>query len=372
MQGFASFQPAYSPLYMVMNDPVLHQFISYLAETKRKQEEDPSRTIMFEIPRSFIAGVRESFKRRLLAGESQLHTLAHVLSSQFLGAEFELHSNAIGMLPGGENRPFLIRERITRDTLLAQTDLDLGKQLVGNFRYNTRDGWMPLELAANFVEYIPSGRPTTDVNRLTSRVKAEEEVWNKVTDEIFEIDSIVQRDKHLQQFSKYIKDVFGIKIVCNDEAACLKAHARLAELTPAECDWSPFSEPSFAELPSGWKSSDRPMLEVIETKDYLTCDEAQMKKTGWRALKSVVSWRNQLFEVQVQPLTNYYLEIDHMSGPSHHYFKLTRDIMRERLSEQIPLYGFYRDLLMTLFLKGEKSFEHSNASVRIVDDTGHI
>ena len=90
-----------------------------------------------------------------------------------------------------------------------------------------------------------------------------------------------------------------------------------------------------------------------------------MKKTGWRALKSVVMWHDKLFEIQVQPLENYYLELDHMAGPSHHSFKLRRDAMRDEIAQTIPLYGFYRDLLKMLFMDNEISFECKQASVTI-------
>jgi hypothetical protein len=90
-----------------------------------------------------------------------------------------------------------------------------------------------------------------------------------------------------------------------------------------------------------------------------------MKKTGWKALKSVIKWQGRLFEIQVQPLSNYYLEIDHMAGPSHSSFKLSRDSMRNDLTQSIPLYGFYRNLLKMLFLESDVSFECENASVHI-------
>jgi hypothetical protein len=100
----------------------------------------------------------------------------------------------------------------------------------------------------------------------------------------------------------------------------------------------------------------------------LTCPPEQMKRTGWKALKSVVSWRDRLFEIQVQPLSNYYLEIDHMAEQSHSSFKLVRDSLRDEVARLIPLYGFYRDLLRMLFMEGEGEsvcFESANASVII-------
>jgi len=106
-----------------------------------------------------------------------------------------------------------------------------------------------------------------------------------------------------------------------------------------------------------------PLFGFIETKDYLNCTEGERKRSGWRAIKSVVTWRDRLFEIQLQPLGNYYLELDHMSGPSHRSFKLRRDSIRNKISDMVPLYGFYQELLKSLFLGGPSSFDKGKISV---------
>jgi len=126
-------------------------------------------------------------------------------------------------------------------------------------------------------------------------------LWNKVADELFALDELVARDKHLRQYSKFIKDIFGIKIVCEDDETCQKVYQALQNMSTQDTDFEPVGE-------------SKHLLEFVETKDYLNCEPAKMKKTGWRAIKSVVLWQERLFEIQLQPLTNYYLEIDHMSG----------------------------------------------------------
>jgi hypothetical protein len=131
-------------------------------------------------------------------------------------------------------------------------------------------------------------------------------------------------------------------------------------------DWQNLGEYKSLVNPDSGKSDSDPLLEFIESKDYLTCSPAEMKKTGWRAVKSVVKWHDRLFEIQVQPLVNYYLELDHMAGPSHRSFKLFRDAMRDELGQRVPLYGFYRNLLKMLFREGDISFfENDHASVVI-------
>jgi hypothetical protein len=351
---------------MVMNDPVLHELISYLDSRKRAQELDPERPVHIELSRSFLARVKETFRQRIIRGERNLHLASHVLASRFLGDDVELHSNVIGILPGSGDRPFLIRERITREILFSQTDLDLGNQMLRKFLYRGGDGWAPLALAANFVEYLPKSPARSGVNRITSRVKAEEELWNKVVDELFSLDDLVRRDKHLYHFSKFVKDIFGIKIVCESERRCLQVLEQLEHLQAEDIDRSLISNGNGGEtqitLPDG-----SPALEFIETKDYLTCDPSELKKTGWKALKSVVRWRNEVLEIQLQPLDNYYLELDHMAGPSHNSFKLSRDALREEVSSRNPLYGFYRDLLRGIFLDSDVPIAAVNATVTITD-----
>ena len=355
--------PVQSPLSMTMDDPVLHQFISYLADRKSEQQKNPDKHMRIELSRDEIARVRESFHLNILDGERRLHVLAHLLSSILLEGQFELHSNVIGALPGTEDHPFMIRERISRKTLFSVTDIDLGQHMLDNFRYNKEGTWVPLELSANFVEYLPVRRPSTGVNRLTSRVKAEEELCNKITDEIFELDQLVIKDKHLRQYSKFIKDIFGIKIVCEDAPTCVAVHEKLRQLDVAATQADSLGD--LCIIDDTPMQPTRTLLEFIETKDYLNCELTHMKKTGWRALKSVARWHERLFEIQVQPLSNYYLELDHMAGPSHSSFKLSRDALRDELAQRIPLYGFYRDLLKMLFMESNVSFESEHASVVI-------
>ena len=66
---------------------------------------------------------------------------------------------------------------------------------------------------ANFVEYQPTALNRFAVHKMTTRIKAEEELWNKVCDELFSLDTLVARDKELRNLSRYVKDVFGLKIV---------------------------------------------------------------------------------------------------------------------------------------------------------------
>ena len=79
-------------------------------------------------------------------------------------------------------------------------------------------------------------------------------------------------------------------------------------------------------------------IQFVEEKDYLSD-----KESGWSAMKSVISWWDATLELQIQPLRNYLRERERLTSESHAGFKARREVLRHKLSETIPLYGFYRD-----------------------------
>lgn len=344
----------HSPLMMVLNAPEINEFIQILQNLRQQAEKQPtSQPLHLNLSSRFIASVQQSFKTQILQGEYRLHQLSQALCQHFFKRGFELHSNVIGLLPDG-NRPFLIREKIDEQLLLSLTDVDLGNHLLNRFRYEHNQSWKSLELSANYVEYIPKEKQVESVNRVTSRVKAEEEIWNKVTDEIFQIDDMIQRDKELRLYSKFVKDVFGVKIIGNTEADCEFIQQELIQMS------------SLSHISPDGQLSQFPFT-LIETKDYLFCPPEKRKKTGWKAIKNVVIWNQGLFEIQIQPLVNYYMEIDHMSGSSHQSFRLQREKIRKELAHIIPLYQPFRDLIRTIFFGDNFTPPTHGFSIQLTD-----
>jgi hypothetical protein len=190
---------------------------------------------------------------------------------------------------------------------------------------------------ANVVEYQPTEPNKFGVYKIISRIKAEEEPWNKVVDEIFGLDSLVTQDKQLRHLSHYVKDVFGIKIVAGTTADVFKLHQALEQAV-----WD-------AELLAKKgleRGSLTERLQFLETKDYLRENE---KGSGWEAMKSVVLWHGRMFEIQVQSLRNYWRERELLTKESHAGFKGRREQVRQQVSEAIPLFRFYQALLKWLF-----------------------
>jgi hypothetical protein len=107
-------------------------------------------------------------------------------------------------------------------------------------------------------------------------------------------------------------------------------------------------------------------LEFIETKDYLTGHD---KESGWEAIKSVVTWNSRVFEVQVQPLGNFWREREFLTRESHAGFKNRREQVRHQVAQHIPLFGFYQELLKWLFQSADDTPppSFSGVSVSVVD-----
>jgi hypothetical protein len=270
-------------------------------------------------------------------GEAQLHGLCALLSDALCPSSYELNSVVVGEVETTRER-FILSQTISIEELLAFTDLDLGNRQLQKLRYHDGADFRRALLVANFVEYQPFEVGTTGVYKLSSRIKAEEEIWNKVVDEIFHLDGLILRDKKLRELSRYVKDIFGLKIIASDSKTAQLVQNRIIEL-----DWT---EEQLATRGFHLDDTTR-RLAFIEVKDYLATSDR--KQSGWSAIKSVVRWSGHMFEIQVQPLKNYLSERERLTRESHSGFKMRREDVRNQIAEAIPLFRFYRDLLQWLF-----------------------
>ena len=123
-----------------------------------------------------------------------------------------------------------------------------------------------------------------------------------MADELFELDRLVLRDKQLRHLGRYVKDVFGIKIVvaANDDAEALQQLLQGLAFDDAQL--------AARRLPA---DDEHRALRFIEVKDYLARESR--KHSGWSAIKSVVAWSGRTFELQVQPLSNFLHERERLT-----------------------------------------------------------
>jgi hypothetical protein len=326
-----------SPLWMVTREPLLNQLVGYLSEMRTRIEASPAGPHRMVFSRASLDDVRTAFARMIRLGESKLHGLCALICDTFFPNSYELQSVVVGEVETTRER-FVLSQRLSIQDLLEFTDLDLGNRQLKKLRYHDGDAFRRAMLVANFVEYQPFDIGSPGVYKLSSRIKAEEEIWNKVVDEIFDLDGLLRRDKALRELSRFVKDIFGLKIVAGDGRGVQQVQKALSEMV-----WS--SELLAARGIELDETTRR--LEFIEVKDYLGSPER--KQSGWSAMKSVVSWSGNMFEIQVQPLRNYLAERERLTQESHAGFKMRREDVRNQVASALPLFGFYRDLLQWLF-----------------------
>jgi len=324
-----------SPLSLVTDDPLLRQFIEYLDHVRRQVEAEGGAVL--ELHGSRLAEVHHAFRRMVRSGEERLHRLARLLAREVYDGDFDLRSVVVGEVAATGER-FLLQQALEERLLFGLTDLDLGQRLLSRVKFRAGDDLSEVGLVANAVEYLPRTENALGVHKVISRIKAEEELWNKVVDELFGLDAIVRRDKELRPLSRYVKDVFGLKFVVGSVAQVPAVHERLVGRS-----WTR-SELGSAGVPLG---DDVYRLEVLETKDHLSL--RTRKGSGWTAIKSVARWWGTTFELQIQPLRNYYRERERVTRESHDQHKGRRDALRDEVAARLPLFGFYRDLLRWAF-----------------------
>lgn len=315
-----------SPLWMVSHAPALNELVAALQKFRHTLDEsDTTERLLFSQAR--IAAARAEFSDMIRRGERDLHVLAGAVSRRLLGA-FHMRSVVIGEIEKTHER-FTLSVDVSEADVVGTTDLDLGNRVLARLAIAStggeQRGWLRAGLVSSVVEYEAQAPNDLNVYRILTRIKAEEEIWNKVADEIFDLDSIVLKDKQLRHLGRYVKDVFGIKIVVGTSDEAWAVHRSLEGLI-----------------------LEGRTLELVEVKDYLT--KPSSKQTGWSAIKSVVRWGERTFEIQVQPLSNFLHERERLTKESHASFKTTRERVRDGVAARLPLFGFYRALLRWLFL----------------------
>ncbi len=316
---------------MVTREPRINQLIAYLSDMREAIQAAPDARHELRFEREELEQVRESFAAVIRKGEKKLHVLAELLCRRLFVSDYDLESVVVGEVEATRER-FMLTQPLSRTVLYGLTDLDLGNMQVRRLRFQHDDVWSSASLVANFVEYQPRQLNPHGVHKLITRIKAEEELWNKVVDEIFHLDQIVERDKKLRHLSRFIKDVFGIKIVVGEEDEVRRLHEALLSLRWTEEELG--------------RHHVRGQMDFFETKDYL----ADQKRTGWQAIKSAVAWAGETFEIQIQPMPNYHRERERLTQESHAGFKRSRESVRQQVAADIPLFGFYQSLLRWLFL----------------------
>ncbi len=331
-----SYTPPRSPLWMITTEPILNELVVRLQRLSLELMQNPTTTHRLYFSRSHLEEVRQAFANMIRHGEEKLHRLCQLLCDTLV-VSYQMQSVVIGEVETTKER-FTIIRGVSAPDLYASTDIDLGNRQLKKLRFFDGSAWSRANVVASMVDYQPTKANPHGIHRIISRIKAEEEIWNKVVDEIFHLDDIVARDKKLRHLSRYVKDIFGIKIVVGEWREAREVQSALIELTWPEADLQA------CQIQPGPETR---RLSFVEVKDYLAPN--QQKQSGWEGVKSVVKWAGKTFEIQVQPLGNFLHERELLTKESHNTFKLHREQVREEVAQQIPLFRFYQDLLRWLF-----------------------
>lgn len=346
--------PRLSPLALMVRDERTQRVLSALSgqlEALRAATSVGTSAPVLTLRRDDIEHVRQQWEAEILRGEHRLYALGILLARVLLGTRRLQLVARIVASPAKEtgSARLVIEETLTREELERYTDHSLASRIARRYRYRRghRNPFGKLVIRASLLEIRPlEAAPGALGIRVMTRVKVDEQVWNKVCDAFFDIDAIVARDKLLNQSSKYIKDVFGIKVLTAERDASYRVHKRLETL---EFQQSDLEELGCADAPRS--------MQLMESKDYMALPPEQKKQTGWEALKNVYRWYGHVFEMQIQTEANYYLEASDLSNTSHRTFEMQRTALREALDAQVPHYREFRDVLKVLFRpdRGEES-----------------
>jgi hypothetical protein len=332
------FQPSASPLWLLTDEPLVNELVGYLEAMRQRITADPHAAHTFTFSRSHLVDVRSAFARLIRRGEEKLHRLCELLCESYFASTYTMQSVVIGEVETTHERFTLVQPLPPAD-LYSLTDLDLGTRQLRRLRYHDGRRWSRALLVANVVEYQPDVPNAAGIHKLISRIKAEEQIWNKVVDVIFGFDRLVRADKQLRHLGRFVKDVFGVKAIVGDPEEARALHESLQRLA-----WTP----SILDAHGVPMTDATARMEFIEVKDYMA--QWGRKATGWEAIKSVFQWWDTMIEVQVQPLANFHREREALTAESHAGFKTHREALRNQIAERLPLFGFYRDLLRWLFL----------------------
>lgn len=340
---------------MVTSEPSLNRFVTDLQRLRLDVMYKPEQNREVRFSRSELESVRSAFAQMIRHGEEALHRLSQLLCETLLSS-VQLQSVVIGEVETTRER-FTLSQALSMDDLFSTLDIDLGTRQLRKLQFFDGKGWSQATLVANVVDYQPTEPNRFGIHRMSTRIKAEEEIWNKVVDEIFELDTLVYRDKQLRHLSRYVKDIFGIKIVVGEVDDISDVQQELQELVWSDAQLAQHQiEPSLATR----------RLELVEFKDYLT--PGHSKLSGWEAVKSVVHWSGKTVEIQIQPLRTFIREREHLTQESHVSFKAQRELVRNRVAEQVPLFQFYRELLHWLFRNPAGAPpQHPSITVTLVD-----
>ena len=236
---------AVSPLAMLIDDERTLELLKRLSDQLLKlksAEERGMRPPLLVIHDEEIRHARRSWNRAVLVGEHLLYDLGTLVAWRLLGTQrLQLVARVLcSSRHEPESRRIVIEEMLTRDDLKRYTDHTLAARIARRYRYRAghRSPYDKLIHRASFLEFRPlEASKEATATKVLTRVKVDDQIWNKVCDALFDVDNLVARDKLLNPLSKYIKDVFGLKVLTTstEQAYAIDEVLNTLRFDGAEC-----------------------------------------------------------------------------------------------------------------------------------------
>ena len=164
------------------------------------------------------------------------------------------------------------------------------------------------------------------IHKVISRIKAEEQIWNKVVDSIFGFDQLVNADKQLRHLGglrqrRLRRQGGGRRSRGGAGAARRAAEAAVAAGGARE-----------ARRPAAGSDVDA----SSSSRSRTTWPRSGGRRPAGRRSSRSSSWWDSTIEVQVQPLWNYHQEREYLTRESHAGFKERRETLRNQVADAHP------------------------------------
>ena len=252
----------------------------------------------FEFSRAHLADVRTAFARMIRRGEEKLHRVCELLCETYL--RFAVHAaerrhrrgrDDDGALHAGAAvscRPICTRR---------PTSISAPGSCGGCATTTAADGAAPCSWRTS--SSTSRTRPNAwGIHKFISRIKAEEQIWNKVVDTIFGLDRLVRADKQLRHLGRFVKDVFGVKAIVGDPDEARALHEALQRSHWSSSILETHGVPMLATHRRASSSS----------RSRTTWRSGGARRPGGRRSSRCSAGGTAMIEVQVQPLANYHRE----------------------------------------------------------------
>jgi len=299
-----------SPLAQVVRDRRINAILEAMRASVQSRQP-------ITIEPKDIDYIRRKFSKGVLLGEQRLYELVRNLVGEFWkNPKVKTVLHVWGKCPKRGHEDLLQVEYDVsdqQDDLFRYSDTSIAER----FTPNCESCGGTTTVILSFMHYDPVVKDKTSPLAIYTRIKTTSNICYKIADMAFDIDVMFKRDKIYSEYSQFVSDMYGLKLVVSENDQMEESADRIGNL---------------------------PGVEVVEEKSYIGQNR---KRSGFEALKLVLRWEYQLFEIQIQ--TNEMFDTERTSRSANHTTYRERQIHeRAKLGkEYVELYQALSQLFAT-------------------------